>query len=107
MPSFVKLILSIYESKYISSAQSYVWVFKDVTDSNGNEGCHPDPIIKDNMYSKTAKEHLKFECSIGIISDKTLLSVTSWNIMYTPLNTLYNLYLRTIYRKRVTSNYAN
>ena len=47
------------------------------------------------------------EFLIGRISDKTLLSVTSGNIMYTPLNTLYNLYLRTIYRKRVTSNYAN
>ena len=60
MPSFVKLNWASMRVKYISSAQSYVWVFKDVTDSNGNEGCHPDPIIKDNMYLKTAKEHLKW-----------------------------------------------
>ena len=52
VPSFVDFILSIYESEYISPAQSYVWVFKDATDSNGNEECHPNPIIKDNMYSK-------------------------------------------------------
>ena len=52
VPSFVDFILSIYESEYISLAQSYVWVFKDATDSNGNEECHPNPIIKDNMYSK-------------------------------------------------------